>query len=266
MSLCYSPISIQNPASSDKNNRITVPCGKCYNCRTNHRNAWTFRLYSELKDHDNAYFLTLTYAKGMIKQGGLHKSDLQTYIKRVRYYTNFRYYGIGEYGETTFRPHYHLLAFGFSNESKQKFIDCWEHGNVYIGTVTSQSIHYVTKDLNKFLGKENGRNKEFRIMSTKPAIGFNEIKNMWRNVKQKDFTVNYNGLPMTMPRIYQEKIFSYKDREKHGKDMQVLSDELEQRYIKSRTRKGVKHIESFKIKERKSLELQEIKKLKQRKL
>lgn len=50
----------------------------------------------------------------------LNKHDVQNFIKRLRKYIYgkskestqvLRYYAVGEYGESTFRPHYHLLLF-----------------------------------------------------------------------------------------------------------------------------------------------------------
>ena len=56
----------------------------------------------------------------------LRKTDLQLFLKRLRYYVTkrlpkekVRYYAVGEYGPVHFRPHYHLLLFLNSKEVLQ---------------------------------------------------------------------------------------------------------------------------------------------------
>jgi len=62
---CPTPISIKDKSDANpkglNSKRLTVPCGRCGNCRRARRNQWAFRLKQELKDSENAYFITLTY-------------------------------------------------------------------------------------------------------------------------------------------------------------------------------------------------------------
>ncbi len=47
----------------------------------------------------------------------LRKRDVQLFLKRLRknykYDNHIKYFCCGEYGGKTFRPHYHLIIFGF---------------------------------------------------------------------------------------------------------------------------------------------------------
>ena len=43
------------------NEYIDIPCGKCIGCRLDYSRQWADRLMMEMKYHDKAYFLTLTY-------------------------------------------------------------------------------------------------------------------------------------------------------------------------------------------------------------
>ena len=104
-----------------------VGCNQCMPCRYNRRRIWTFRILLESMVHSHNSFLTLTYDEKHLPEGGtLVPRDAQLFIKRLR--NNFwdfhtrcrlpvpklRYYLVGEYGDNTWRPHYHLALFGAS--------------------------------------------------------------------------------------------------------------------------------------------------------
>lgn len=108
---------------------ITIPCGKCIGCRLDYSRQWANRCMLELGYHDSAYFVTLTYNDGNLpiryytdpKTGeafpvaSLVKRDVQLFMKRLRREfsdQHIRFYAAGEYGEESFRPHYHLIIFG----------------------------------------------------------------------------------------------------------------------------------------------------------
>lgn len=109
---------------------IEVPCGQCIACRIQRSREWANRCLLELTDHPDApgYFVTLTYddwhipyrwyadqhtGEAMLAQS-LFREDVQLFLKRLRKNTGqeLRYFGCGEYGPQTFRPHYHLQIFG----------------------------------------------------------------------------------------------------------------------------------------------------------
>lgn len=108
----------------------TIPCGTCLGCRVDKSREWANRLLLEKEYYpdDQCYFITLTYDDDHVPytyypdpDSGeaqpaltLSSDDLQRFLKRLRYHAKvpLRFFGCGEYGPQTFRPHYHLIVFG----------------------------------------------------------------------------------------------------------------------------------------------------------
>jgi len=94
------------------------------------------------------------------------------FVKRLRKFAKLpiRFFACGEYGDLTFRPHFHACIFGFdfldkkfykttetgeSLFSSAKADALWRHGNVLIGAVTFQSASYVARYvMKKIVGQE----------------------------------------------------------------------------------------------------------------
>lgn len=117
---------------------IEVPCGKCLGCRMDYSRRWADRMMLEMEDHEESYFITLTYNDDHLPWNPmpdlhtgeiidsvktLRKEDLQKFIKRLRKQTgqDLMYFACGEYGEHTSRPHYHLIVFGLHLDDLQFF-------------------------------------------------------------------------------------------------------------------------------------------------
>lgn len=129
--------------------------------------------------HASSSFVTLTYADEFLPDGGnLLARDMQLFMKRLRKKLDrpVRFYGVGEYGEQNFRPHYHLALFGV-DVSEQPLIEaCWPLGIVHIGDLTFDSAQYlcgyVTKKMTHAEDKRlGGKRPEFARMSLRPGIG-----------------------------------------------------------------------------------------------
>lgn len=195
---------------------MVVPCGKCGFCGATRRGDWSVRLRFEKKMHLDSKFVTLTYADCHLKwKDGvpqLHREHVQLFFKRLRKAGyKLRYYGVGEYGSKTYRPHYHLLLFGQIPEEvirKQ-----WFHGEVHIGTVTDQSVMYcLSYMINKNTWKmRHGRVRTFNMMSK--GIGKNYLtKQMiaWHKADRRNY-VQLHGEKLHLPRYYKLKLFSKVD-------------------------------------------------------
>lgn len=125
----------------------------------------------------------------------LDPRDLQNWLKRLRRAiapSKIRYYGCGEYGDETFRPHYHIALFGFPQcrfggsrytsykrnccSSCDLVRDTWAKGQVYLGDLNTSSAQYIAGYVTKKLTRKSdpkllGRHPEFGRMSLKPGIG-----------------------------------------------------------------------------------------------
>ena len=152
------------------------------------------RAMHESKLYESNAFVTVTYNDECLPDNGsLAVRHHQLFMKRLRERVDskLRFVMCGEYGETTQRPHYHYLLFGFypsdcrlyaSNQGNPVYTsefldDIWGFGECKVGAVTFESAGYVarytTKKLsdNKLSDVYYGREPEFFLMSRRPGIG-----------------------------------------------------------------------------------------------
>lgn len=194
-----------NPFTDSDYLPVTIPCGQCIECRKQKAREWANRILMESKYHDSNYFLTLTYDEQHVPRSvspasgqtvlTLCPEHLTLFWKRLRKAGfSFRYFAAGEYGDVTFRPHYHAILFGldltdlkevgasptgdkyYQSETINKI---WSHGHVTIGAMTWESACYVAQYcLKKQTGVcsdfyvNNGIVPEFVRMSRRPGIGY----------------------------------------------------------------------------------------------
>lgn len=106
----------------------------------------------------------------------LRPSDTQKFLKRLRRLyepARLRYYLCGEYGDKTFRPHYHAALFGVS-VLDHHFVDkAWGLGFVQLGELNATTAMYIAGYVcKKMTDKEDprlmGRHPEFARMSRRP--------------------------------------------------------------------------------------------------
>ncbi len=165
---------------------IPVPCGRCPHCKRRRINDWVFRLQEEEKNAISARFVTLTYAPEYLplaksKLPTLYKKDLQNYFKRLRKKEKhvkqtahpIKYYACGEYGETTYRPHYHCILFNLAPEMLFDGVlsEIWKLVHVRVDPCNIKTIQYTSKYVMKSDKKPEGVEPEFSLMSRKPALG-----------------------------------------------------------------------------------------------
>lgn len=164
---------------------LAFGCGQCLPCRINRRRVWTHRIVLESFKHENSGFVTLTYSPENLPVGGtLVPKDLQDWLKRLRKYRKLRYFAVGEYGDQTHRPHYHLALFGVGPNDGELIRDTWGLGHTFTGDLTFHSAQYVGGYVTKKMThcedkcsdkckhpKLGGRHPEFARMSLRPGIG-----------------------------------------------------------------------------------------------
>lgn len=175
--MCISPIAIKDTTGVSAYSYLTVPCGKCFQCRKRRSDGWAFRLLQQDRVSHESHFVTLTYDDDNLPWADtaptLVKHDLQCFFKRLRKrcQRRIKYYACGEYGTDTARPHYHALIF---NASFDAIESAWTAGNIHFGDLSMASIRYVTNYMCKSdLGKRDGLEPEFSLMSK--GLGKNYI-------------------------------------------------------------------------------------------
>lgn len=181
--------------------------------------------------HDESFFLTLTYDDNHLpSNGSLDKEHLTLFLKRYRKRyepAKIRYYGVGEYGENTNRPHYHLLLFGhrlpdlrlYKNtpggalyESDQ-LNKIWGYGHCMVGALTFESAAYVarysTKKLTGYAGqveyKRRGIIPPYAVMSRRPGIGAPFYAQFNADIFPADEVIS-RGHKVKPPRYYLKKL------------------------------------------------------------
>lgn len=212
------------------NRFLFVDCRECPSCRARRAMDWTARLNNERSVHRFCLFGTLTYNDSHLPKVAIsedlyneldvdscrfvdvnngflpvgNKEDVQKFIKRVRerVRTNpssegrdvryVRYFVVNEFGETTFRPHYHFLFFfsseWFAENYKSVVSECWRClsdkvcdsskeslGFTNVEHVARSASSYVASYLNCYNSLPAVyRRKEFRpfyLSSRSPSIG-----------------------------------------------------------------------------------------------
>ena len=188
----------------------------------------------EAAQHTENSFLTLTYAplKTPLTSSSLSElrpKDLSDWLKRFRFRIHplkIRYYAVGEYGDKTWRPHYHVALFGYPHcrrgntfadmpphiARQEPQADCcdvcdlvrdtWGHGRIFSGDLSVESAQYVsgyvTKKLTAGDGWEcflEGRHPEFSRMSNRPGIGFSALHEIASEVMRLDLDTSQPDVP-----------------------------------------------------------------------
>lgn len=156
------------------------PCGQCMPCRINRRRLWSNRLLLESCKHNESSFVTLTYAPEFLPaDGSLKPVHLQLFLKRLRKALSprkIRFFAVGEYGDETFRPHYHLAIFGLGQHELDVVRSAWSMGHVMLGDLSRASAAYIAQYCTKKMTSTDdprlqGRHPEFTRMSLRPGIG-----------------------------------------------------------------------------------------------
>ena len=212
-----------------------VPCGICEECLKARARGFAFRILKECEQYENNYFITFTYDDEHIPKNGSYftlvkdeiskfNKQLKTYLKRKGLNSNFRFYGVGEYGSTTFRPHYHVIYFNldipdleFYNYDNgnilfnSKFLsDVWKKGHVVVGAVDVGSACYVARYCDKKLNRPKEEKMkiaeiicpEFSVMSRRPGIAASYMEKLENDFKNGIYTLFASGNEFSIPIYY----------------------------------------------------------------
>lgn len=253
------------------------PCGKCVPCRNRMRNIWTHRLILESQLHSENAFVTLTYADNTLPADmSLQPAHLRDFLKRLRAYTDYhtkkqlsslklgkaaiqdevmkrriRYFGVGEYGDESARPHYHLVLFNFKTclrggsfygpgrttccSQCDLIRSLWGYGNVLLGNLTGASaaytVGYIVKNMmHRHDPRLKGREPEFSRKSLKPGIGFGALDDVTQTYMQHNLDYGeaptrlvHGGKPKPLGRYLRTKLAEMLGMERSSLDEEMLS-------------------------------------------
>ena len=177
--LCPKPITLTLRAQP-------VPCGQCIACRVNRQRLWVGRMVLE-NAWNPGMFATLTYAKSPLVldedgtvQETLDPTDLRVFLKSYRRkWTGLRFFGVGEYGDKSQRPHYHVIIWDRNHPeyAEDRVKSCWPHGFVTVSPVEPARIRYIAQYCMKKMTRPDDsrlgmRYPEFARMSKRPPLGY----------------------------------------------------------------------------------------------
>jgi hypothetical protein len=166
---------------------MDMPCRQCIGCRLDHAKQWTVRNIVELQQHNEACWLTLTYAPEHKLSDSLRYEDAQKFIRALRKkfrktHPLIRYYLAAEYGTKYRRPHFHICIYGwepllklpttksqagFQQWTNPTLDKLWPHGMITGGELNAETIgytaRYITKKINGDLADAHYRAPEGSI-------------------------------------------------------------------------------------------------------
>lgn len=278
MLLCEHPFTV----TSDDGIRYQVGCGKCPTCLRARRWPWSQRLHAEFVHSVCTKFVTLTYDepsffgietelnKGIELSSKIYiedddtffpnvsKRDCQLWLKRLRksfgkVLGKFKYFLVSEFGDKTFRPHYHVIMF-FDKYIKNAdlnlmILKTWRLG--YILDVQdvrgSGAFSYLTNYLYKQVGsvlaqerlfdhylnnrdynyqsvldeqeKIRNRPKTFMLVSRRPAIGLSYVTDKRIAYHNSDLSNVFACMPEYSTKI---PLCSYLKKKIYSKDSLTL--------------------------------------------
>lgn len=146
---------------------VFFPCGHCGPCHANKRRKVSNRIMLEMMTYDShSSFCTITYDDEHLPSGGsLSPRHFRLFTMRLRNYIkrhdgrSLRYFGIGEYGDDTHRPHYHLILFGFDPADPivlQSLKKCWKYGTIFdVRLADGKKADYIAGYVSSKLRKQD---------------------------------------------------------------------------------------------------------------
>lgn len=253
--MCLRPIYV-------KSQQAMLPCRQCLECRLARAKEWGVRCYYEGQSWDCASFITLTYAPEH-NPVRLQKKHLQDFIKRLRSRVaplKIKYFACGEYGSKNYRPHYHIIIFGYDfpdrikigTSSKDKILyasaelsDLWKYGYSTVQDCSVAAFVYCalySAKPKKLLPKALQLAPEFNLMSQ--GLG---VKNIAEGIDRYLLTdqIYVDGQAYKIPEAVLRKLYVKTEDGRIIEKDQILIELKEKR------------LEQFRVQNRESVELSE---------
>lgn len=222
---------------------VPVACGNCMECRQAKAREWQVRLHEEIKQHNIAKFITLSFSPEALKEltekynikesnavaGKAVRLFLERYRKQNK--VSLRHWLITELGQNNSeRIHLHGIIFGKEFDEKE-LESYWKYGNTWVGDYCNQrTINYIIK----YVHKIDTKHKNFRPqIFCSAGLGSNYInisaieKHIYKEKQTREFYTLPNGAKVNLPIYYRNKLFTEEQREK----LWIEKIEKDTRYI-----------------------------------
>lgn len=197
---------------------VPTPCGHCRGCLKDYIQSWSDRCTFESQTQSRpSALVTLTYNDNHLPSDGVCYDDIRDFNKRFRYFLTksdssrrYKFYLSSEYGLEDYRPHYHMMIFGFDPQSSydmNALNNAWMKNRESIGFfqadfLTTGRIRYAMKYVHKELSPDQqddilkrGLNPLFHTMSK--GIGFDWFyKNLNHIIENQGYIVNGSVRPL----------------------------------------------------------------------
>ncbi len=256
---CYTPLKAYAPLSRldggryvfdatkalNPDNPRSIPCGNCHGCRGDKAEEWAVRASHEAQMHHHNSFITLTYEdKHLPDDFSVTLREWQLFAKKLRKAlpNKIRHFAVGEYGDKSFRPHYHALIFGYDFSPDRKhykntpdgplwtselLTSTWGKGHCTLGQVNYKTANYCTQYLFDKRGGDYAADRyirqhpvtgdivtckpEFSAKSNQPGLGATWFNKYKTDCFPSDFLI-VEGRHVNVPRFYQLKL---SEKEQH---------------------------------------------------
>lgn len=229
---CRSPVIVGH---------LAFGCGQCLPCRVDRRRIWSHRIMLEASQWGDNAFITLTYDEDHLPaDGSLRPRDLSLFLKRYRkslHPRRVRFFAVGEYGERSLRPHYHIALFnspaclhGVTRAGRsdgccavcRSVRDLWGKGHVLVGRLEPASAAYVAGYVSKKWtapDEHPGLYPQFTRMSLRPGIGAGMVSEIASTLMEHELDGVLEDVPVSL---------------RHGKQILPLG-----RYLRRRLREEI---------------------------
>lgn len=256
---CINPLKIKNPrylpnktnggnppfCTDPRDKSITVPCGRCVECRRRRATDWRFRMHQEYRYHDTKrfHFVSFTFSEESLAElrelvdeyeddNIVVKRAVRLFLERYRkkYKVSLKHLFITELGENGGRIHLHGVIIdckcGVWKRGKYyadipTLSSLWSYGHIWVGWCTDASISYILK----YIMKQDPEHPDFRaLLLVSPGLGKAYCSDA--NIRLHHSVPGYiwycrtsSGHKIGMPRYYRLKIFTDDEREARKVDL-----------------------------------------------
>jgi hypothetical protein len=167
--------------------------------------------------HEASTFATFTFDRPAYSVRPEHLRRLIARLRKRFKDRRIRYFGVGEYGDETFRSHYHVALFGVSELEERKVQDSWiasftgvdgdvegSPGFISLRPLDANRAQYLAGYVVKKMVRKDddrlsaGMHPEFARMSTRPGIGAGAIEKLAQAIDVPGIIEGCDDVPMSI--------------------------------------------------------------------